>query len=156
MRVDVAVAVACLTFVPTWADGLQDANKAVVRGFFEEVLDQGHLDRYSQSHAANFVVHTPSGDAPLSMDMAYATEERKALPDMRVTVNRLLAEDDMVAVSWVARGTNTGDGMGFHATNAKVVVPGMTFFRLKEGKITEEWGVFDMAAAMRQAGLCPK
>lgn len=156
MHMRFAVLVACVFCLPAGAGALQDSNKAVVRGFFDEVIDQGHLERYAQSHAAGFVVHTFKGDMPVEADMAAAAEERKALPDMRLEVVQMMAEGDMVAVHWIARGTNTGDGMGFKATGAKITVPGMTFFRLKDGKISEEWGVFDMAGAYRQAGVCPK
>jgi predicted ester cyclase len=43
--------------------------------------------------------------------------------------------------------------MGFPATGKKIKVNGMTIFRFKAGKISEEWGVWDMLSAMRQAGL---
>jgi predicted SnoaL-like aldol condensation-catalyzing enzyme len=90
----------------------QETNKSVARSFFDEVLDQGHLDRYPQSHAPDFVAHAGDYDASLAEDIAAAKEERKALPDMRVKVNQILAERDLVAVYWTASGTNTQEGMG--------------------------------------------
>ena len=87
--------------------------------------------------------------------MAAAQEERKALPDMQIKVLQMVAENDLVVVYWRATGTNTHEGMGFPATGKKISIPGMTIFRFKNGKIIEEWGVFDMLLAMQQAGLCP-
>jgi steroid delta-isomerase-like uncharacterized protein len=142
--------------LPATAGDMQDVNRATAKSFFEEVLDQGHLDRYANSHTSDFVVHTAHGDLPLSADMAAAAEERKALPDMRMTVNRMIAENDLLVVHWTATGTNTGDGMGFHATGAKISIPGMTIFRFKAGKISEEWSVYDLLAGYIQAGLCQK
>jgi steroid delta-isomerase-like uncharacterized protein len=133
----------------------QEKNKAIARSFFEQVLDQGRLDKYAESHAADFVAHGREHDATLAEDMAAAKEERKALPDMRVKVNQMVAEADLVAVYWTASGTNSQEGMGFPATGKKITVPGMTIFRFKNGKISEEWSVFDMSSAMQQAGLCP-
>lgn len=132
-----------------------EKNKAVTRSFFEDVLDQGHLDRYAESHAANFVAHSKDGAMTLQDDMAAAQEERKAMPDLRMTVNHIIAERDMVAVYWTASGTNTHEGMGFPATGKRIVVPGMTLFRFSGGKIMEEWSVFDMLSIMQQAGLLP-
>ena len=43
--------------------------------------------------------------------------------------------------------------MGFPATGKHITVNGMTLFRFRDGKIVEEWSVFDMSSAMRQAGL---
>lgn len=133
----------------------QEKNKAIARSFFEEVLDQGRLDKYPESHAADFVAHARDHDATLAEDMAAAKEERKALPDMRVKVNQMVAETDLVVVYWTASGTNSQEGMGFPATGKRITVPGMTIFRFKNGKISEEWSVFDMSSAMQQAGLCP-
>jgi len=133
----------------------QEKNKAVARSFFEQVLDQGHLEKYAESHAYDFVVHGRNRDATLAEDIAAAKEERKALPDMHLRVNQMVAEGDLVVVYWTATGTNTHEGMGFPATGKRITVPGMTIFRFKKGKISEEWGVFDMSSAMQQAGLCP-
>jgi steroid delta-isomerase-like uncharacterized protein len=134
---------------------VQERNKEVARSFFEDVLGQGRLDRYAESHAKDFVAHGETHDATLEEDMAAAKEERKALPDMKIVVNRILAERDLVAVDWTASGTNTQAGMGFPATGKKIKIEGMTIFRFKAGKICEEWSVWDMLSVMRQAGLLP-
>jgi steroid delta-isomerase-like uncharacterized protein len=58
-----------------------------------------------------------------------------------------------VAVYWTASGTNTGAGLGFPATGKRIKIAGMTLFRFKAGKISEEWSAWDMLSVMRQAGL---
>jgi len=133
----------------------QERNKQVARNFFEQVLGQGRLDKYGESHAKDFVAHARDHDAGLEEDMAAAREERKALPDMTVRVNEMVAERDLVAVHWTVAGTNTQAGMGFPATGKKIKTVGMTLFRFKGGKICEEWSVFDMLSVMQQAGLLP-
>ena len=115
--------------------GDQEGNKKIARSFFEEVLDKGRFDRYAESHAKDFVAHGENRDGTLDDDMAAAREERKALPDMHVRVNQILAERDLVAVHWTASGTNTQEGMGFPATGKKIKVDGMTIFRFKAGMI---------------------
>lgn len=135
---------------------VQERNKEVARSFFGEVLGQGRLDKYAESHTKDFVAHGENHDATLEEDMAAAKEERQALPDMKVEVNQILAERDLVAVHWTAWGTNTQAGMGFPATGRKIKVDGMTIFRFKSGKICEEWSVWDMLSVMRQAGLLPR
>jgi steroid delta-isomerase-like uncharacterized protein len=131
----------------------QEKNKQVARSFFLEVLGQGRLDKYAESHTKDFVTHGENHEYTLEEDLAAAKEERKALPDMIVKVNRILAERDFVAVDWTASGTNTQAGMGFPATGKKIKIEGMTIFRFKAGKICEEWSVWDMLSVMRQAGL---
>ena len=146
--------VACL---PTLAQNAtqQERNKQVVRSFFLDVLDKGNFDKYPESHAKDFVAHASTHDATLEEDMAAARDERHAMPDLHITVNQILAEGDLVSVYWTASGTNTQPGMGFPATGKKIKVDGMTLFRFKAGKISEEWSVWDMLSVMRQAGLLP-
>jgi steroid delta-isomerase-like uncharacterized protein len=131
----------------------QERNKQIARSFFEEVLGHGRLDKYAESHAKDFVAHGENHEYTLEEDMAAAKEERKALPDMKVEVKQILAERDLVAVYWTSSGTNTQAGMGFPATGKKIKIDGMTIFRIKAGKICEEWSVWDMLSVMRQAGL---
>ena len=131
-----------------------EKNKNVVRSFIE-VLDQGKLEKYSESHAADFVAHGSTHDATLEEDMAAARDERQAMPDMRATVNQMVAEGDLVAVHWTVAGTNTQPGMGFPATGKKIKISGMTLFRFKGGKISEEWSFWNMLSVLKQAGLYP-
>ncbi len=132
-----------------------ERNKSVTRNFFEEVIDQGHLEKYADSHAPDFVAHGRTHEATLEEDMAAAREERKAMPDMHMRINEMMAERDLVLVRWTASGTNTHEGMGFPATGKFITIPGMTMFRLKAGKIIEEWSEWDMLSVMQQAGLLP-
>jgi len=131
----------------------QDRNKAIAQSFFEEVLSRGQLEKYGEFHSKDFVAHAGDRTGTLEEDLAYAREERKALPDMSFRVNRMVAEKDLVAVHVTVTGTNTQAGMGFPATGKKISSDGMTIFRFKDGKICEEWNVFDMLTVMRQAGL---
>ena len=133
----------------------RERNKAVAQSFFEEVLSQGRLDKYGEFHSKDFVGHSGDRTFTLEEDLAYARGERKALPDMSFRVNRMIAEGDLVAVHITVSGTNTQAGMGFPATGKKIESDGVTIFRFKDGKICEEWNVFDMLTVMRQAGLLP-
>jgi steroid delta-isomerase-like uncharacterized protein len=134
----------------------QEKNKTVARTFFEEVLGQGKLERYSDSHTADFVAHSAERDYTLAEDMAIAREERAALPDMQIVVKHIVAEGDQVVVHWTAWGTNTQPGMGLPATGKPVNVSGMTLFHFRAGKISEEWNAWSMLSVLKQVGLlCP-
>jgi steroid delta-isomerase-like uncharacterized protein len=133
----------------------QERNKNVARNFFEEVLSQGQLDKYGEFHSKDYVGHSGDRTFTLEEDLAYARGERKALPDMSFRLNRMVAERDLVAVHFTVSGTNTQAGMGFPATGKKIAADGVTIFRFKDGKICEEWNVFDMLTVMRQTGLLP-
>ena len=131
----------------------QQKNKEIARTFFEDVLGQNHLERYAESHSKDFVAHGETQDASLEEDMAAAKEERRIIPDVKIRVNQMVAEQDLVAVYWTAWGTNTQPGMGLPGAGKKISVNGMTIFRFKAGKICEEWGVWSLLSAMQQAGI---
>jgi steroid delta-isomerase-like uncharacterized protein len=138
---------------PVTADEVEARNKAVARSFFEDVLDQGKLEDYAKSHAPDFVAHSEGHKATLEEDMTAAREQRKALPDMRVKVNQIVAEGELVSVYWTASGTNTAAGWGIPATGKSVTASGMTLFRFERGLIQEEWSVFNMYSILKQLGL---
>jgi steroid delta-isomerase-like uncharacterized protein len=134
----------------------REKNKAVAKAFFEEVIGQGKLERYSTFHAADFVGHGSEHDFTLAEDLAAARGERTAAPDMQLAVNHIVAEGDMVVVHWTVWGTNTQPGMGLPATGKPFKTSGMTLFRFKAGKISDEWGVWCMLSVLKQVGLlCP-
>ena len=137
------------------ANEIEEQNKAVARSFFEDVLDKGKLEDYPKSHGPGYVAHAEGRLATLEEDIAAAREQRKALPDMRVKVNQIIAEGDLVFVYWNASGTNTAAGWGMPATGKSVSVGGMTLFRFERGLIQEEWSVFNEYSIMKQLGLVP-
>jgi steroid delta-isomerase-like uncharacterized protein len=134
----------------------QERNKTAARTFFEQVLGQGKLERYSDFHTADFVAHSTERDYTLAEDLAVAREERTAMPDMQVAVKHIVAEGDLVVVHWTVWGTNTQPGMGLPATGKPVKVSGMTLFRFRAGQISEEWNAWSMLSVLKQVGLlCP-
>ena len=128
-------------------------NKAIARRLFEEALSQARWDVFLEIHAGDYVAHAGTRTATLAEDLASAKEWRQAFPDAVCTVNKFVAEGDLVTASWTCRGTNTGVGQGLPATGKSVAVSGMTIFRIKDGKLAEEWGVTDIWGLLRQLGL---
>jgi steroid delta-isomerase-like uncharacterized protein len=129
-----------------------EKNKAVARAF-EEVMNQGKLENYSDFHTADFVGHSAERDFTLAEDLAAAREERKAFPDLQGAVNHMVAEGDLVVVHWTVRATNTQPGMGLPATGKPIKISGMTLFRFREGKISEEWNAWSWLSVLKQLGL---
>ncbi|MGO9087634.1 MAG: ester cyclase [Candidatus Sulfotelmatobacter sp.] len=134
----------------------QEKNKTVARVFFEEVLgNQGNLERYADFHTADYVGHGSKGDFTLAEDLAAARDMRKALPDMQNAVNHMVAEGDLLLVHWTLSGTNTQAGWGLPGTGKPVKISGMTLFRFKAGKISEEWNAYSILGVLKEAGLYP-
>ncbi len=127
-------------------------NKDLARRVYEEGLSQG---RFEVPYTASFVGHGGAGTFRHEEGIAEAKGWRSAFPDLKVTVDLMVAEGDLVSVRWTARGTNTGDGNGIRATGRRVETSGTTVFRFEDGAIAEEWTAGQALGLLRQLGLLP-
>lgn len=142
---------------PALAGGCSPAsrarNEATARIVFEEILSKGRIAENEHIYHPEFRAHGLTRDADRAEDREASEGWRLAVPDLRVDVLRTVADCAMVAVHFRGTGTNTGEGNGLPATGRKMDVEGMTFFGFKDGKIYEEWTVFDRYAMAEQLGL---
>lgn len=137
------------------ASSLQEENKALAKRAFEEILSQGHFELAEQIYAKDFVNHGVHRDVTLEEDQAALRGWHQAFSDIAIVPEKLIAENDLVTVYWIARGTNTGTGNGLPATGKKAELAGITIWRIVDGKIKEEWSAFDQLSLMQQLGLLP-
>jgi len=135
----------------------QEANKALIRRWFEEVWNQGRADSIPKLFAENGVAHGLSDDVqnPLRGPagfLPFHAQFRSAFPNIEVIVEDQIAERDLVATRCTVRGKHTGDALGIAATHSAVDFSGMTITRIADGKIIEAWNNFDFMKMYRQLG----
>lgn len=80
---------------------------------------------------------------------------RAAFEHLDVTLNDLVAEGDLVAVRFTARGVHQGAFMGLPATGKSITMTGIEIFRIEDGRIAELWGEADLLGLMQQLGIVP-
>jgi steroid delta-isomerase-like uncharacterized protein len=155
MRRAIGFSILCVLVgsVSSLAADTSDTRKAVAQRVFDEILNAGRFDVAAQLYADDFVNHGATRDVGLDEDQNAARGWRSAAPDLVTTIDKLLAEGEFVVVLWHAEGTNTGSGNGLPATGKRVKTRGITIWRILDGKIHEEWSVFDQAGIMLQLGL---
>jgi len=129
----------------------QDRNKAVARRVFDEIFNQGKFDVADEIYAPDFVNHGYKSDVGLREDQAAVHQEKAAFPDLKMSVELMVAEGDLVTVLWTFRGTHTAGGYGgLPATGTPIQMRGITIWRIVDGKIREEWSSFNELAAYFQ------
>lgn len=85
---------------------------------------------------------------------AAVTQVRAVFPDYSETPEHVVASGDMVAMRMINRGTHTGQPIGkFPASGKKFEVVDTMFVRFSNGKIAEQWGLFDEYAVAVELGL---
>ena len=133
-----------------------EANKALVRRYYGEVMDGGRLELLPELVAPGFRNHGPSGQVGGPEGLARLIGGfRAALPDLRVTVEQIVAEGDLVSTRWRARGTHRGTLLGIPATGKALEVTATVVDRIADGRIVERWANQDDLGLLRQLGLVP-
>lgn len=134
---------------------------ALIRQWFDELWNQGREDTIDRLLAPNATVHglpTPDGKplvGPAPFKELYRTF-RTAFPDMRITVERMVAAGEHdAAVQVRAVGTHRGDALGVPATNRTVSFHGMVIIRAEHGKLVEGLNCFDFLTMYQQIGVVP-
>ena len=136
---------------------IQEANKALMRRWFEEVWNSGRPEAISEMFAENGIAHGLSDDVnnPLRGPkgfLPFHAQFREAFPNIEVVVEDQVAEGDLVATRCSVRGKHEGDSLGVAASHSQVDFTGMTITRIRDGKIVEAWNNFDFMRMYRQLG----
>lgn len=136
----------------------EDDNGAVVRRFFDEVLNGRDLAVTQEITAPETVVHWPfpdpgSGAAGLRK---IAEGLLEGFPDLVVAIDDMIVKDDMVVVRWrTTRQTHTGAYRGLPPTGRNVRMTAIQIFRVADGRIREAWLELDALGGAQQMGAMP-
>jgi steroid delta-isomerase-like uncharacterized protein len=136
---------------------MSEANKALIRRWFDEVWNRGRASAIDEMLAPTAVIHGLAGAdvrGPEGFKPFHAAY-RNAFPDIAIHVDQVVAEGNMVAARWTSTATHTGDGLGMPATGLPSTISGMTFGRIENGKLAEGWNVFDQFGMLQQLGVLP-
>ncbi|MBI4203170.1 MAG: ester cyclase [Chloroflexi bacterium] len=135
---------------------MSEENKAIVRRFFDEIINGRDMALAERLIAADFTDHPQQPDASpgLAGFLQFAVMVVTAFPDLYVTVEDMIAEGDKVAARVTVRGTHKGLLMGRVAPTGKAAEwTGVDIFRIAGGKIAERWTQRDLLGLMQQLGV---
>lgn len=142
---------------------IEQENKDLVAGFFEEVWNNGNLDYMDKVYTADFQLNALWQNTSLGRSGTAAKEEARetiarwldGFPDMHVTIEEQIAEGEFVASRHVAVGTQVKEFMGIANTAKRGAVSGITINRISDGEIAEVWTCWDAPGMMVQLGVLP-
>lgn len=141
------------------ATNVDDRNIATAHRFYREVYEEGNLAFIDEVCAPSYVEHKPApgttSDRQGMKDMVGAV--RKAFPDIRGTVEDVIAADNKIAVRLRLTGTFRGQWMGSAPNGKSFDVSCIDIVRFDaNGQALEHWGVMDEMTFARQIGLAPQ
>jgi steroid delta-isomerase-like uncharacterized protein len=134
-----------------------EALKAVVRRNTEQVQGQGDFALFDELFADDFVDHTPQpGTTPDKTGVRVLYNRlRDAFPDFRPEIHWQTVDGDIVTTYKTYHGTQLGDFLGIAPTGKAIQFETVDAMRVRDGKITDHWGVANLYSALQQLGQLP-
>jgi len=133
-----------------------EQNKTVIKKLFDEIMNARKFDAIKDVISSNFTHHgIPNAKGGPDGFREVMEQFTSAFPDMKINLEHIIADGDMVATRGHWTGTNNGSFMGMPATNKKVNVQFIDVWKLKDGKCQENWVQMDMMGMMQQIGMAP-
>jgi steroid delta-isomerase-like uncharacterized protein len=134
-----------------------EPNKAIIKRYYEEVLNGRKLDLIDQLAVEDYVEHDPfPGQGNGRNDLrARAELILGAFDPLRFTVEDVIAEGDRVVVRWSQVGTQSGAFMGMPPTGREFGINGIDIHALRDGRMAEHWHVVDQLGMLQQLGAIP-
>jgi steroid delta-isomerase-like uncharacterized protein len=135
---------------------MSEQNEALVRRFFDELCNEGRADVADAIVAADYVSHgpqAPPAEGPDGVKVRVAVYQDSL--DGHWDVQEMISTGDQVVARWIGSGTHNGELMGLEPTGKPVAVEAISIFRIADGKIAEEWTVWDALGLLQQVGAVP-
>ena len=133
-------------------------NSQLIRRWFEEVWNNGRMDAIDEMASPDVIGH---GQAQHATDIGlkefkpFVKSLRSAFPDMKVTIDYLIEQDDKVVARWTSVMTHQGEFLGIAPTGKQATITGTSIQRISGGKIVEGWDNWDQLGLLVQIGALP-
>ena len=125
-------------------------NKSIVRRYYEEVLNKHQLQVFDELADPDFVSYLADGKG-MGVEIYKQTITRTlaAIPDLRVTIEDQIAEDDKVMTRWRAEGIPQVEFAGIKPNGKPITVTAIHVHRVQDGKLLELWEAINLHAVQQ-------
>jgi predicted ester cyclase len=132
-----------------------ELSRVVVKRFFEEVLTGHDLEALAEIASPDILIHPTAMPCEaayygLRGAGAWFGEQWNAFPDLTLIDHFAIAQGDIVAARWTARGTSKGAFLMLPPTGEMVEYTGVSMYRIEGGKIAEIWETRNTLGIMLQ------
>ncbi len=136
---------------------MADDAKDLMRRFYDAV-NAGNLDIVDEVVAEDFVEHEQFPGIPPDKEgvRQFFRVFRAAFPDLHMEPHEMLVEGDLACARLTITGTHQGDFLGISPSGSRIEVAAFDMVRLRDGLVTDHWGVTDTLAMLEQLGAGPQ
>jgi len=132
-------------------------GRALIQSFVD-ALNAHDVSRFNEIFADDYIQHQavapaagiPPGAPTKQLVMRYFAARVAAFPDLKVTVEAVVASRTMAAANFIYTGTQKGEYFGVPATGKRITFNSTDIYRIRDGRLAEHWGAADIAGLMQQ------
>jgi len=131
-----------------------EENRALLQRYIEDVWDKQNPAAVDDFLAPNYKRYRSPTTTPLTREeqKQLLSQFRAAFPDIQLTVEEVIAEDNRVAFRSTIRATHQGELFGIAPTGRQITVGLVDVIHIENGKFVEQWGGPDLLDLVRQLG----
>ena len=122
-----------------------EVNKQLIQRLFEEVINQNRVELLDVFFLPGSLIAASFKDTVILV--------RTAFPDVRVTIDHIVGENDQVVVVFTVVGENTGPFMGRPPTGQSILFTGIHYYQIKHARIHTARYEHDLLGLMEQLGM---
>jgi predicted ester cyclase len=139
-----------------------EASKDLVRRLFEDVFNEQRLDLTGEIMAEEYAEHAVEPFGRQEPGQVHGPSHQRGVvewlraqfPDLRMTIQSIIAEGELVAVRIRSEGTNLGSLGGLAPpTGKRFAAEQSHWYRVADGRLCEHWATRDDLSAMLQLGV---
>jgi predicted ester cyclase len=123
---------------------MSTVNKAIVRRFNQQVIENCSRDEFEMLVARDFINHSAAAGQDNGREGLWHTFNNVLHPGLsrlQVEVLDQVAEDDRVTTRKRITGCHSGALLGIPATGREVSIDVIDIVRIHNGQYTEHWGI---------------
>jgi steroid delta-isomerase-like uncharacterized protein len=122
------------------------------------IWNTGDLASIERVYADDFLAHWPaSSEVPERAGIEgirFGVERiRTEFPDWHEQVADVFGSGDRIASRYISTGTHKGTFWGIEPTGRRIEIQEISIFRIADGRIVEQWCMFDDLARLQQLGV---
>jgi len=135
-------------------EAVEEQNKALMLSAVED-WNKGSNKFFIENAVPDYAYYPSGKSKPMSREEVDENFPAlyKGFPDVRLTIEELVAEGDKLATRFSFTGTHLGEYMGIPATGNNIKVTGLIISLIKNGKFVEDREEIDTLGMMQQLGM---
>lgn len=137
-------------------EAIAEQNERVVREYVTDIWQNHRFDRVPEYVTDSFTYLDPALTTPTRGPREFQDflrETEASFSDFHVSLETVVADDDVVLSEWTLAATHDGSLDGIPPTDRSIVLHGMSIVRLEDGKLVADRTYWDMQDIRAQLGL---